>query len=382
MKIAFVDLQNFRKLRQCRIDFSDKTTLFVGANNSGKTSAMDALAKFLAKRNFVFNDFTLTNHSAIKEIGICWEKQECEMPSSLEDWEAILPTLDIWLNVADNEIQYVSHIIPTLRWRGGILGVRSMFQPKDISKMFAEYRDSYADARKTESSSSNSTLSLWPKNLCDFIEKRFSSLFTLKAYILDPQKVNGESPQKTAYDMECFDQNPLEGLIRIDMIEAQRGFYDVESSSNSSDNCSGSLSTQLRNYYDKHLDPEKSPMPEDLNTLQAMEVAKDVFNQNLTEKFKSAIKELETLGYPGVNDPRITIATKVSATEALKHDSAVQYSLTKDDELKLPEKYNGLGYQNLISMVFLLMRFRDDWMQVGKAKKNRSCLGSELHPYT
>ena len=48
--------------------------------------------------------------------------------------------------------------------------------------------------------------------------------------------------------------------------------------------------------------------------------------------------------------------------------SAVQYSLSKeDDTLKLPEKYNGLGYQNLISMVFDLMGFRDAWIKKGKA---------------
>ena len=47
MRIAFVDIRNFRKLKQCHIDFSNETTVFVGANNSGKTSAMDALGKFL-----------------------------------------------------------------------------------------------------------------------------------------------------------------------------------------------------------------------------------------------------------------------------------------------------------------------------------------------
>lgn len=34
--------------------------------------------------------------------------------------------------------------------------------------------------------------------------------------------------------------------------------------------------------------------------------------------------------------------------------------------LRLPEA-NGLGYQNLISMIFRLMSFRDAWMRVGKA---------------
>lgn len=47
MRIESIKIQNFRKLLQCHIDFSEKTTLFVGANNSGKTSAMDALGKFL-----------------------------------------------------------------------------------------------------------------------------------------------------------------------------------------------------------------------------------------------------------------------------------------------------------------------------------------------
>ena len=56
MRIIGIDIQNFRKLFGCHIDISKETTLFVGANNSGKTSAMDALAKFLANRSFVFND--------------------------------------------------------------------------------------------------------------------------------------------------------------------------------------------------------------------------------------------------------------------------------------------------------------------------------------
>ena len=52
MKITSIIVQNFRRLLQCRIDISKQTTLFVGANNSGKTSAMDALGKFLAGRSF------------------------------------------------------------------------------------------------------------------------------------------------------------------------------------------------------------------------------------------------------------------------------------------------------------------------------------------
>lgn len=87
------------------------------------------------------------------------------------------------------------------------------------------------------------------------------------------------------------------------------------------------------------------------------------------------------MGYPGIADPKLTIATKMSTGETLKHDAAVQYALSKsDDSLKLPEKYNGLGYQNLISMVFDLMRFRDDWMREGKAKQAKKDSERAIEP--
>lgn len=63
------------------------------------------------------------------------------------------------------------------------------------------------------------------------------------------------------------------------------------------------------------------------------------------------------LGYPGIAEPKITITTKVSPMETLKHESAVQYVLSKLEgtDFNLPEKFNSLGYQNLISIVFQLM---------------------------
>ena len=49
MNIVFVEIQNFRKLKACRVEIAKQETIFVGANNSGKTSAMDALILFLKK---------------------------------------------------------------------------------------------------------------------------------------------------------------------------------------------------------------------------------------------------------------------------------------------------------------------------------------------
>ena len=88
MRILAITIQNFRKLLQCHIEFSEKTTLFVGANNSGKTSAMDALGKFLADRNFNFNDITISKRSAINKIGDSWIQEDSKEPTTLMEWES------------------------------------------------------------------------------------------------------------------------------------------------------------------------------------------------------------------------------------------------------------------------------------------------------
>lgn len=384
MHIKRFDIQNFRKLKCCKIELSDETTVFVGANNSGKTSAMDALAKFLSTRKFVFNDITLSNRKKLDDIGAAWIKgEQLDFEKCIQEIEEIMPTLDIWIDVKDNELHYVSNIIPTLDWAGGILGVRFIYLPKNIEKLYTAYKEAYEAAVKTCANSPKVKLALWPQNFCDYLGKEdlFHKLFEIKAYVLDPSKMDNDELQATDYLMECTTSNPLDGLVKIDIIGAQRGFSDAANDNTGEANYHAqNLSSQLKSYYDKHLDPENEPSPEDLRTLQAMEKAKKVFNDTLSDKFHNAILELEDLGYPGVNDPKITIESKVNASESLSHEAAVQYELTSKpkENLRLPEKYNGLGYQNLISMVFLLMRFRDDWMRTGKA--NRELLENRIEP--
>lgn len=380
MKIQSIDIRNFRKLLQCHIDFSEKTTLFVGANNSGKTSAMDALGKFLAGRDFAFNDITISKRVDINKIGEKWVQENCIEPIDLMEWGALVPQMDIWLYVSNSEIHYVAGIIPTLKWRSGKLGVRLAFFPKNIAKLFTDYREVYFAARKTEKTKRKTDINLYPKDLCEFIDRNLNTYFSIKAFVLDPAKSNTDALQATPFEMECFTANPLQGIVKIDMIDAQRGFADPDSP-DSNDRAKRQLSDQMRSYYEKHLDPEKSPSSEDLEILKAIEGAKKVFDENLAIKFAPAIRELEGLGYPGVANPKLTIVTKMTTGEALKHDSTVQYALSKNnDTLKLPEKYNGLGYQNLISMVFDLMRFRDDWMREGKAKLTQESDNLTIEP--
>src|SRR5690606_17632635 len=108
-------------------------------------------------------------------------------------------------------------------------------------------------------------------------------------------------PQVLPPDQPAID-DPLKGLIRVNEINAQRGFGETPAAEDGSEEGSGHsvsrLSEQLRGYYQKHLDPSEHPDANDLAALRAMEVAEDSFNKRLRASFKTAFDEVSDLGYP------------------------------------------------------------------------------------
>jgi predicted ATP-dependent endonuclease of OLD family len=401
MHIAYVEIANFRKLLSVRIDLSKETTLFVGANNSGKTSAILAMRKFLVDKGkrFRTQDFTLSHWNAINAIGKSWEDAaDNELPAlSAANWEPLLPALDLWLKVENGELHHVSELLPTLDWAGGMLGVRMRLEPKDMEALYREYRMAIRDVRAIHEAAAKAKpagegeagtskkLTLWPVSLIDFLGRKLSQHIVMRAYRLDPTKLaapkdSQAQPQPLAEGAPPLDGDPLQGLIRVNEINAQRGLgesdgADIEGAA-TFDRDSQKLSDQLRAYYTKHLDPFDTPDVTDLAALQAIESAQEAFDKRLHASFEDAFTEVEGMGYPGVSDPQLRIASKLRAVDGLNHEAAVSFEiqmLNKAGEtvplLRLPESYNGLGYQNLISMIFRLMSFRDAWMRVGKAAK-------------
>lgn len=391
MHIDLVEIGNFRKLQGVRVGFAKEKTIFVGANNSGKTSAMVALRHFLVERErtkFSLNDFTLSHWPTIDAMGRSWEEAKAKdekLPTP--DWSLIAPFLDVWLTVPKSEAHYVQKLIPTLEWDGGRLGVRLRFEPQDASQLQKDYLGARHDAltiQAVDKEEADKAIKLWPKTLTEFLQRRLARLFTVKAYILDPAKLIDPDhgiakPQGIAVDAQPIDGNPFKGLIRIDEISAQRGFGQADGSKDHDDenaatgaSATRKMSDQLRRYWNRHLDPYENPDAEDLRALKAIESAQKAFDDRLREGFAPALQEVEKLGYPGVTDPRLSISTRLKPVDGLNHEAAVQYMIQMIDgehavDLNLPEDSNGLGYQNLISMIFRLMSFRDAWMRVGKA---------------
>ncbi len=92
-------------------------------------------------KNFKTQDFTLSNWKSLNQIGEKWIKaaELKEEEKSVKLFEPYLPILDLCIQVDNSELHYVSHIIPTLDWKGGLLDVRLRFEPKDMDELIQEF---------------------------------------------------------------------------------------------------------------------------------------------------------------------------------------------------------------------------------------------------
>lgn len=376
MKIQSVHIRNYRKLKNCHIDFGEKKTVLVGANNSGKTSAISAIVWFLKNtERFTLKEFTVTNWALINTIGEKWLEKDSvdDALLSSHQWDNIVPSMDVWINVENGEQYRVNHLIPSLStWDGKKVGVRGQYVPKDVTKLYTAYKEAKTKARSleaTEEWKEADSPELYPKNLCDFLGKgsNLREYFDVKYYIIDPAlDPDDEDEVQTTPDNE-LGYNPLDGLIKVDTILASRDFSDPEGQTDSEID---TLSKQFQQYYKSSGQEDEELTCEGLKLLGGIVTANKTYDEKLRKTFEVPVGELKNINYPGFQNPEIKIRSKIQIEESIKHDSAVQFAIQGMEELVLPEKYNRLGYRNLISIYLKLIDFREKWLKELSEGKN------------
>ncbi|WP_421167250.1 ATP-dependent nuclease [Aeromonas dhakensis] len=378
MKITSFALKNYRRLSDVTLVLDDKTAVLVGANNSGKTSCIGALYTFLkSPDNLKVRDISKKNWKHIQNIG---KEVEEEFPSIEKMQELsdalirLLPSLDIEITAEASEAYKVRDILPDLEWKGGALSVRINYEVIDVSKLFSEFVDTRLVVSKHQGE-----VSLWPKDLCDFLEKgrNFSKFIKQKHYVLSK-----ETESSSNEILQPLKSEALKKLIRVDVISEQRGL-GAEDNADQKGPCSEKqrLNKLLRDYYERILNPEDYPEAEDLKVLGQQQSLENDFTKRLNDQFEAPFEELKSMGYPGIGgNPTVEIFAQISGMDALQKSSSVRYRFDKKDEEFLPESYLGLGYQNLIYLTFRLLEFRDKWMRVGKSASSGDNVEEQIEP--
>lgn len=378
MKITSFALKNYRRLADVTLVLDDKTAVLVGANNSGKTSCIGALHTFLkSPDNLKVRDISKKNWKHIKDLGKEVEEEFPSIEKMQELSDAIirlLPSLDIEITAEASEAYKVRDILPDLEWKGGALSVRINYEVFDVSKLFSEFIDTRLVVSKHQGE-----VSLWPKDLCDFLEKgrNFSKFIKQKHYILSK-----EAEPSSNEILQPLKSEALKKLIRVDVISEQRGLGAEDNADQKGPYSEKQrLNKLLRDYYERILNPEDYPEADDLKVLGQQQNLENDFTKRLNDQFEAPFEELKSMGYPGIGgNPTVEIYAQISGTDALQKSSSVRYRFDKKDEEFLPESYLGLGYQNLIYLTFRLLEFRDKWMRVGKSAFSGNNVEEQIEP--
>jgi predicted ATP-dependent endonuclease of OLD family len=367
MQLHSCHFRNLRRLRDVHIDLAGKTTTFVGANNSGKTTAAQAVVLFLegpARGQFSIHDF---NNGVWADFN-----RAAEAEPGAEPFPAI--SLDLWFEVDDQSLHRVFDLLPDLDWNGSKVGIRISYEARDPLLLHANYHQMAAEATeslaKSQPSGSrepradaggDSQYRPWPRDMVDYLDRRLSAEYELRYYKLDESQFDPSgTPASADYAPARMDgSRVLSSLLKVDFVRAQRDLTDPDGPARS-DN----LSKRLSSFYQQNLEQHGT----DHEALRALAESERRLNGHFGRVFASTLDAVRQLGYPGIADPEIEIRSSLAGHSVLRSSAAVHYVLpgagAGPNRASLPEEYNGLGLKNLIYMIVEILGFHAQWQAI------------------
>ena len=353
-------IKNFRRLRDVTIELASDISIFVGSNNSGKTSATQAITMFLsgAKDRFTLFDFSSYTWKQLNEL---------EAADPVEDASAELPkiTLDLWFEVNAADLYLVMPILPSSAWEGNMVGMRIDLTARSSSEVLQRFRQRKAAAVEKANALPDGPggYKPWPNSLSDYLEKELQNEYEFRYYVLDRAKFDHTLVEEAGYEpaalaAESSGAAVLRSLIRVDCLSAQRHLADPASRSEGGAGRSEDLSRRLSRFYERNLVQRE----EDHTALRALFNSEVGLNDHLRDVFKETLDRIATLGYPGLNNPRLEIKSALNPASIMSQDAKIHYVLGNgDDATRLPDNYNGLGFKNLIYMVVEILDLHEKW---------------------
>ena len=339
MKIKNALIKNFRRLEEIEIDLDTEETVFVGPNNSGKTSATAAFRSFLDSREFRIHDFSVACQNEINAFSYEDEDED-------EDEVPELPRieLDIWFSIDPENIEFgrAFDLIPNLSDTFDEVGMRCSFTAIDPEKLWFDYDAAYPLEEGERK-----------KQIIHFLElaENLKKYFHIEYYSLERDE---EEIEATLLE-KSYGKKILQSLVRVDFIDAQRNIDDDELGRSSK------LSGAFASFYQKNLDQAEAAD----EAIQVIDENNDRLTEHYGKHFTDLMTVIKGLGVPSVHDRDLRIVSALSAETALKGNTELMY-VDSDSGNELPEAYNGLGFKNLVYLAVRIRHFHLQWMNTEK----------------
>lgn len=336
MKIFKIQIDNYRLLKSFSVDLEDELSLIIGKNNTGKTSILSALEKFIGqadKNKFTFNDFNIEYKAEIKAL---LENQN-EIAEADYQPSGIKLRVFIKYNEAD-DLSNISKVLMDLDPNNNVvvLGFEYTLSYQD----YLFLKKGFLDFSQKENQKHTANPSYEARGLYAFLNDSHSLFFKLNKKSFGYEYETGIVQESRYVDL-IKEEISTKDIINFKFISAKRDVTNKE--------IDKTLSGQTSRIY------KRTEASSEQN--EAVESFKDRLSEtdtNLSGIYKSLfgdiIKKVKDFGGVKINESEIEIVSTLQHRELLEGNTTVIYR--HDAENHLPEHYNGLGYMNLISMIF------------------------------
>ena len=333
MRIQNITVHNFRLLSNVSIALEDDITLIVGRNNTGKTSLLEVIKAFLSTEDkLTFEDFSQSAYNEFKRLYSEYEKTLVPDISD-EDKQKIEDVIQNEFPKIQLKIEFIYDKV-----KDSLINLSEFITDLDVNRNDACVLLSFESYNSVGLLKSFHNREDKTTGILQYLKENINSNYRIKCFAKDI---------KSEYlrEIELGFREKIKKVVLFQEIKAMRILDDKKSDSNKT------LAVGFSKYYNER---DKTD-----DNVKAVESSLKEISITLKEKYDavlgSILKDLERFGAKTpITIPKISIASEFDSESVIKNNIKYYY---KQEEIDLPESYNGLGYSNLIYMVLELASF-------------------------
>lgn len=347
MKITKIHIENFRALENVTLDMEESLSIIVGKNNTGKTSIKVLLDKFLAgTTSFSINDINCNLQEKIKARLVA-DKVRAEkeiLEGELEEF-----AVKLFLHIEYNDTDDLSNIATFI--------TDLDTQKKEVIIAFAYWinKESYLDLLRSYLANDERFAKIkkdekgfeCPDALHILQGGRVGKFFKSMIFVTEPT-ANTAEQYKIPSEEKLKKKEPkdIKNIINYEFINAERESINP----NRNQVPSSTLSKLADDFWRIYEEGEDEKVVESKSQLDARLMMADTdFTKIYKGVFQHTLDEIKKLSD---SEESLTIESSLQARNLLMQNTRVKY---ERNATKLPEDYNGLGYMNLIEIMFKLI---------------------------
>lgn len=339
MYISKISIENFRLLKNFSIDLEEELSLIIGKNNSGKTSLLYLLDKIFHWRDkggcIHIDDFNLDYKKSLVDM---LAKDEVIDEKEYQE-DGIRLRVYIKYN-DDDDLSNVGLIMMDLDENNYyvVLGYDYVLPYEAYCRLREKAK---ANADKHKASIQEEVEKLLDKSIVNYFVLRRKSI----AYDAASNQIN----ENDYIDLKTRPQFHEDALISIGYIDAKRQVANKENDK--------TLSLQTAELFNQLQSDDNEVID---NFIQTISESDKKLGEVYNDMFSSVLDKVEEMGGVKPKETKLQVTSSLKSQNLLKGNTKVVYEHTG---VQLPEDHNGLGYMNLISMIFQIEIIRQTFMK-------------------